>query len=295
MKRALILINAYSRLQSAINQPIRLKEELNILGVDVDIKPNSIDTAMIMNNRVTSFLHNYDFIIYLDKDKYTSSLLDKTGIRLFNRHEAILVCDDKMETHIRLSGQGISMPDTIGGLLCYREDASLEEAMSRIELIEKKLGYPCVIKECYGSLGAKVYLADNRDQLLTLMEKVKLKSHLFQKMISSSRGRDVRVIVIGGKAICGMKRTSQTDFRSNIELGGVPEQIELPRAFIDISEKVADVLNLDYCGIDLLHGENGEPIVCEVNSNAFFGAMESVTGINVASVYAKYMYETIYK
>lgn len=294
MKRALILVNAYSRLISATNQPIRLREEFDKLGVEVDIKKNSIDTAMIIEGNAVSFIDDYDFVIYLDKDKYTSSLLEKTGIRLFNRHEAIRICDDKMDTHIRLAGHGISMPDTIGGLLCYNEEASIDEAMSRVELIEEKLGYPCIIKECYGSLGAKVYCANNREELLSRMEKLKLKPHLFQKMISSSRGRDVRVIVIGGKAICGMQRSSKTDFRSNIELGGVAEPIELSRPFIEISEKVAHILDLDYCGIDILYGENGEPVVCEVNSNAFFGAMESVSGVNVAAKYAKYMYETIY-
>ncbi len=294
MKRALILINAFSKLVSAFNQPIRLKEEFSKLGVEVDIKKNSMNTAMITNSGVESLLEPYDFVVYLDKDKYTSALLERTGIRLFNTHEAILVCDDKMDTHIRLAGYGINMPDTIPGLLCYNEDASLQEAMQRIELIEARLGYPCVIKESYGSLGAKVYCADNREELLKIMEKVKCKAHLFQKMIAASRGRDVRVIVIGGKALCGMQRVSQTDFRSNVELGGVSEAIEVPGAFMEISEKVAKALKLDYCGIDILYGEAGEPIVCEVNSNAFFGAMESVTGVNVAAAYAKYIYENIY-
>lgn len=294
MKKALILVNPYSRLHSAINQPIRLKEELHKLGVEADIKPNSIDTAMIVNSNAVSFIEDYDFVIYLDKDKYTSSLLEKTGIRLFNRHDAIRVCDDKMDTHIRLAGNGINMPDTIAGLLCYNEEASIQEIMSRVELIEEKLGYPCIIKECYGSLGAKVYCADDRNELLALMEKVKLKSHLFQKMINTSKGRDIRVIVIGGKALCGMKRSSKTDFRSNIELGGVGEPIELPSSFIKISERVSEILGLDYCGIDLLYGENDEAIVCEVNSNAFFGAMESVTRVNVAAKYAEYMYGSIY-
>ncbi|MEG2116932.1 MAG: RimK family alpha-L-glutamate ligase, partial [Clostridia bacterium] len=63
--------------------------------------------------------------------------------------------------------------------------------------------------------------------------------------------------------------------------------------FIQISEKVAEILDLDYCGIDLLFGENGEPIVCEVNSNAFFGGIETVTHLNVAKRYAEYIYNLI--
>ena len=294
MKRALILVNPYSRLASAKNQPLRLREELRKLGVEADIKPNSIDTAMILDGDIKSFIQDYDFAVYLDKDKYTSALLEKAGLRLFNRHEAIRICDDKMVTHIRLAGHGIKMPDTIAGLLCYSEEASVREIKKRIELIENRIGYPCVIKESYGSLGAKVYCANNRDELIEYMEKVKMKAHLFQKMITTSMGRDIRVIVIGGRAVCSMRRKSRTDFRSNIELGGTGERILLPESFREVAEKAAKILNLDYCGIDLLYGENDEPILCEVNSNAFFGGIESVTGFNVAEAYARYMYETIY-
>ena len=294
MKRALILVNPYSRLASAKNQPLRLREELRKLGVEADIKPNSIDTAMILDGDIKSFIQDYDFAVYLDKDKYTSALLEKAGLRLFNRHEAIRICDHKMVTHIRLAGHGIKMPDTIAGLLCYSEEASVREIKERIELIENRIGYPCVIKESYGSLGAKVYCANNRDELIEYMEKVKMKAHLFQKMITTSMGRDIRVIVIGGRAVCSMRRKSRTDFRSNIELGGTGERILLPESFREVAEKAAKILNLDYCGIDLLYGENDEPILCEVNSNAFFGGIESVTGFNVAEAYARYMYETIY-
>ena len=63
---------------------------------------------------------------------------------------------------------------------------------------------------------------------------------------------------------------------------------------IDVCERTASLLSLDYCGIDILLGEGDTPIVCEVNSNAFFGGMEGVTGVNVAGAYAKYMYGKIY-
>jgi RimK family alpha-L-glutamate ligase len=294
LKKALILVNAFNQLKSAMNQPIRLQEELGKLDVIADIRQISMDTVMIEDGKKASLLQGYDFVIYLDKDKYTSAILESTGMRLFNRHDAVLVCDDKMETHIRLSGHGIKMPDTIPGLLCYHEEASLAGAMPRVELVERKLGYPCVIKECYGSLGKGVYSADNREELLVVMEKVKCKAHLFQKMITGSKGRDVRAIVIGGKVAAAMQRISDTDFRSNIELGGRAEPFELPASFRETAERAADILNLDYCGIDLLFGENGEPLVCEVNSNAFFGGIESVTGINVAEIYARYLYHVMY-
>ena len=108
-----------------------------------------------------------------------------------------------------------------------------------------------------------------------------------------SQGKDVRVIVIGGEAVAAMERIAQEgEFRSNIELGGAGKVFDLSKEYKELAERVANVLQLDYCGIDLLEGKDGG-IVCEVNSNAFFEGIESVTGINVAKAYAEYIYKTI--
>ena len=42
-------------------------------------------------------------------------------------------------------------------------------------------------------------------------------------------------------------------------------------------------------GVDLLIGKNGEPVLCEVNSNAFFHLAEEVTGVNVAKSYVEHI------
>lgn len=282
-----IIVNAYSTMQSAMNQPMRLSEELKKLGVQADIVKNDGFNAYVDGERIFNRLEKYDFCIYLDKDKYISAMLEKAGMRLFNSHEAIRICDDKFDTFIRLSENGIKMPVTLPGLLCYSEDEKIKD--STVDGIETLLGYPVVVKHCYGSLGEGVFLCRNRDELVRKMEEVKMMPHLFQQYVHSSKGTDVRVIVIGGRAVAAMKRESKTDFRSNIELGGKGERFLLPYEFRRVSEKAADTIGLDYCGIDLLFGENGEPVLCEVNSNAFFGGIEKVTGINIAALYARYI------
>ncbi|MDE6597868.1 MAG: hypothetical protein K2K60_04440, partial [Clostridia bacterium] len=55
----------------------------------------------------------------------------------------------------------------------------------------------------------------------------------------------------------------------------------------DLCEKVARILNLDYCGIDILLDNDGKRYVCEVNSNAFFAEAEKVCGVNIAKKYAQ--------
>ncbi|HPD02619.1 MAG TPA: RimK family alpha-L-glutamate ligase, partial [Clostridia bacterium] len=150
-------------------------------------------------------------------------------------------------------------------------------------------GYPIIVKGSYGSMGQSVFKADCRAGLLELMERLKRKAHLFQKCVTSSIGKDMRIIVIGGRARAAMLRESKSDFRSNIELGASGIAVEPAPDFERAAEAAARVLGLDFCGVDVLFGENGEPIVCEVNSNAFFGGIEAATGKNIAREYAEYI------
>ncbi|MCH5148497.1 MAG: RimK family alpha-L-glutamate ligase [Clostridiales bacterium] len=293
MKKCLILINAYSRLKSSLNQSERLKEELEKLGVTVDILPNDFFAAQIdCLGNIQTKTQEYDFCIYLDKDKYISHMLEKSGLRLFNSHEAIRLCDDKMLTSITLADSKIPMPKTLAGLLCYDEGAEIaEETFKRIE---NELGYPVVVKTSFGSLGKGVFKADNRAELVEIANNLKCTPHLFQQFVKSSSGMDIRVIVIGGKFVASMIRSSNGDFRSNLELGGRAQAFTPPKEVISLCERTAKLLKLDYCGIDVLFGGEGY-CICEVNSNAFFGGIEKVTNINIAKAYAEYIYNSVYK
>ena len=291
MKRGLILINAYSKLEHSLNQSKRLKEEFEKLGVRIDIKHNDFFIASIDDNGIIKTDVNYDFCIYLDKDKYISQMLERAGFRVFNSHFSIQACDDKMTTSILLANNDIPMPQTLSGLLCYDNSEKINE--NALDIVEQRLGYPLIIKTSYGSLGKGVYKADNREELKAIAGDLKCMPHLFQKFIKSSYGKDIRVIVIGGKYVAAMVRQSDNDFRSNLELGGSGTAIKAPDEVIRMCEKVANILNLDYCGIDVLFGQD-KYYVCEVNSNAFFGGIERVTNINIAKKYAEFIISKIY-
>lgn len=293
MKKGLILVNAYSKLASGLNGSQRLKEELKKLGISADIRRNDFFAAQINGSgNIESKTAWYDFCIYLDKDKYISHMLEKSGLRLFNSHTAIEACDDKMLTSIILADSGIPMPKTLAGLLCYDEGEEIGEHI--LDSVESALGYPLIIKTSYGSLGKGVYKADSREELEKLAKELKCTPHLFQQFIKESCGKDLRAIVIGGKFVAAMVRSSNGDFRSNLELGGTAQPFDPPQEVINLCERVAEILKLDYCGIDVLFG-NGCYYICEVNSNAFFGGIERVTKVNIAKAYAEYIYNTIYK
>lgn len=265
----------------------RLSEEFFKLGVSTRVIRNDMFFARV-SVECAKELNGYDFCIYLDKDKYASRVLSK-HMRLFNSAAAIENCDDKMTTHILLEGHGIPMPHTVAGLLCY--DKAAEVSDEAVNHVIAALGLPVIVKQAYGSMGSGVFKADTKKQLKDFMQKFKCEPHLFQHYIGSSHGRDLRVIVVGGKVLGGIERRSVNgDFRSNIGLGGSATATEVPREVQGYAVKAASILGLDYCGIDFLYGNDGF-LLCEVNSNAFFDAFEEATNINVAGAYAKHIIE----
>lgn len=287
--KGLILTNAYSLLPQVEYQCARLKEEFSKLGVSV-VAAKNCSPAFIKDGEICRLEEDFDFCVYLDKDKYASHMLEKSGLRLFNRAAAIEKCDDKMSTAITLAGSGIPLPETLPAPLCYREGASpLHSLLDKAELL---LGYPMVVKSCYGSMGNGVFKAENRAQLNEICSRLVMSPHLFQKFVAESAGRDLRVIVVGGKAIACMERKSESDFRSNLAAGGKGSKAELSSEIRQIAEKAASLLDLDYCGVDILTGKNCL-YLCEVNSNAFFDGIERITGVNVARAFAEHILSSI--
>ena len=284
--KGIVLLNAYTKSAGANRQASRIAEELNALGVQTEMRLNGAFDADIFSSRVR-LAQKPDFVVYLDKDKYLSRLWEKEGVRLFNSADGVEVCDDKMLTYIALANGGVEIPDTLPAPLCYYPDARVREEYCRV--VEERLGYPLVVKKSFGSWGMDVNLIQNFAELTKIAEEYKLFPHLYQKYIAAKRGEDTRVLVIGGKAVAAMRRRNAGDFRSNIELGGRGYPAEITKSYREISERAARLLSLDYCGIDLLEGEDGRPIVCEVNSNAFFNEAEKVTGVNIAGAYAAHI------
>ena len=292
--KGLIVINGYPNGEKFIRQGERIAQELRILGVDSDLLKNGEVYAILgTNGNVATNVNGYDFAVYLDKDKYLGRMLESSGLRLFNSAQAVETCDDKMLTYLALEGAGLHLPKSIAAPLCYTPNASPNLAF--LEHVAENLGFPLIAKKSYGSFGAGVELVHGMPELIKTEAAWLHCPHFYQQYIAQSHGRDVRVLVIGGKAVSAMERCAQDgEFRSNIELGGIGKRVVLSAEYAQTAERAAKSLKLDYCGVDLLEGDEGA-VICEVNSNAFFEGLEGVTGANIARAYAEYIRAEIYK
>ena len=286
MMKGAIIINGYFSNDATTYQTDRLVYEFEKLGVKINvIKSNEIITSVKDGKAYAShkLLDGVRFIIYLNKDRYQAELLQSLGYKLFNNYAAIVNCDDKMLTFVKLANKGVDMPYTISSPIMYSEND--DDAF--VDSVEKSLGYPIIVKNVYGSMGKTVYKADDRRELNELFVKLRMTPHLYQQAIKPL-GEDTRVIVVGGKVVGAIKRSSTVDFRSNVELGGTATAVTVSDEVKSLCEKVALILDLDYAGIDVL-SDGVKNYVCEVNSNAFFTGMEKATGINIAVAYVKHV------
>ena len=181
---------------------------------------------------------------------------------------------DKMYANQILAQAGLPIPKTM-----------LTRFPCSAELVERQIGFPCVIKVVTGSHGAGVYLCETPKQFEDLSELISSldfkNSMIVQEYVQHSEGRDLRVIVIGGRVVGAMLRKS-TDgsFKANISRGGegtahdVDDQMEM------LAIQVAKTLDLDIAGVDLLFHPDGYKI-CEANSSPGFKGFEKALGINI--------------
>ena len=221
-----------------------------------------------------------DYVLFLDKDLYLAERLETFGIPVFNSSESIRLCDDKMLMYERLLSTGIRMPETIPVPLSYE---SVDWTGSPFpEYAAETLGFPMIVKCSSGSFGRQVWLVDSMAGLIERLNAISPARAIVQKFISYSKGRDVRIQIIDGKAVAAMKRHSETDFRANLSSGGIAESYCPSEAEKDMAAKACGALGLLFGGVDLLFGEDGAPYLCEVNSNAHIKNLLACTGVNAA-------------
>ena len=140
-----------------------------------------------------------------------------------------------------------------------------------------------VVKECYGSLGGQVYLVQNEEELWERALSLGSRPFILQQFVQPA-GEDFRLYVVGDRVAAAMRRrAADGDFRANVALGGQAEAYTPTEEEIWIARRSCQLLGLTFGGVDLLHDENGRPLLCEVNSNAHMAGITACTGVDIAA------------
>ncbi len=275
-----IIINGFLREEKFFSLYSALKQSADKAGLQLELKTNIELMCDIASGKTVANETLPPFAIFWDKDVRLAKTLEAAGMKLFNSASAIELCDDKSLTHIALMNR-VPQPKTVLIPLTFPRVGYTDCAF--LEKIADYLGFPLVIKQCFGSFGAGVYLARNMEEVKAALMKTAGGAAIAQQYIASSFARDIRAYVVGGSVVAAMLRHNESgDFRANVAQGGKADAYTLSEAQAVLAVKTAQLLGCTFAGVDLLFGENGEMTVCEVNSNAHFAGISAATGVNIA-------------
>jgi ribosomal protein S6--L-glutamate ligase len=221
-----------------------------------------------------------------DIDLYNTTIkqFELAGINVINRHTGVIQAKNKIRTLQVLSHNNIPIPKTY-----------VVRSSDYLEAVVEDIGsFPIILKSLSGSHGRGVSIVESSRGFQSIVEM--LLEHglagpvIVQEYVKESKGKDIRVFVLGDRVVAAMQRiaTRKGEFRSNFHLGGRVKVAELSVRERRLSIAAAKACGLEMAGIDLLRTKNG-PKILEVNANPGLEGIMSAGGVDVASEVIKYV------
>ena len=222
--------------------------------------------------------------ISIDSQSYGSAIvrqLEMMNVFTTTGSLAFIRARDKLRSMQLLARNNVDIPKTVVA----------RETRDADELIELVGGPPVIIKIARGSQGVGVVLAETKKAARSIIQAFYSQNVniLVQEFIAEANGEDVRSFIVDGKVIAAMKRKTldEDEFRSNINLGGVGEAVELTKRERALAVKAAKIMHLSIAGVDILRSNRG-PLVMEVNAFPMLTGIEATTKIDVAAEIIQY-------
>lgn len=223
----------------------------------------------------------YPYFNHVDQSYFALAIvrqLERLGVEVYNTAQTIETVRDKLHTHQILAERGIPTPSTM-----------LAKFPVDLNLIESTIGFPVVVKTLNGALGIGVFLIENANAFMDLMELIGETNPdlqlIFQQFVATSKGRDLRLFVVDGQVVAAMERRAKDgSFKANFSSGGSVHSFECDEESIDIAVRTAEAMNIQIGGIDLLFKQEGGYTICEANTFPGFKGLEKATGQNIPKI-----------
>lgn len=193
--------------------------------------------------------------------------LESLGVICFNNYKTSYITNDKELCYKYVNENGIDILD-----------------LYSINEIDR---YPVVIKPKNSHGGDRVNIAYNFAELKALMPLYEGDNYVIQAAVNNL-GKDLRVYVIGKKIMASMLRVSKTDFRSNFCLGGKAEVYNLSKNEIQQINKIIDLFDFDFVGIDFIFNDN-KIIFNEIEDVVGSRMIYTYTDIDIVDLYVAHI------
>jgi ribosomal protein S6--L-glutamate ligase len=200
--------------------------------------------------------------------------LELMGVPVMNGAYGIAASRNKMRVLQMLSAAGVPVPRTV-----------MASEPGRIkEMVKLVGGVPVLVKLLSVSEKRGVMICESLQSLEAALEAILGlgQNIVVQQYLRGARGRDLRVLVVGGEVIAAMRRSAPLGrFAPNLRRGAQFEPVELAEEYARPALEAVRVLQLEVCAVDMLDVKGG-PRVFEVNSSPSIREAEATCGVDAA-------------
>lgn len=222
------------------------------------------------------------FVVVRGYESLLSIHFELLGIPVINSSASMALSLNKMKTHQILSRNNINTPETI-----YNPTATYTYQVISDYFKSDKF----ILKGLEGSRGIDVFLIKNQQELENAIRACE-NYCIAQQFINSSYGRDIRAWVVGDEVVASVLRYSEKSFKSNFSQGGKVKLHDVTDREKELAVQSVKSLGLEFAGIDLLFTEDGNLSVCEINGNAAFRSIASISESNIPYKLFEYIHNT---
>lgn len=194
-------------------------------------------------------------------------------VPVLNGADALAQARNKMRSLQLLAAHGVGIPATV----MAREPGELREMVALVG------GPPVLVKLIHGHERKGVMVCETLQSVSATLDAVLGLGHhvIVQQYVKRAR-QDLRVLVVGGKALAAVHRRARTGrLFQTVNLGARYAVAPLTPALIHAAETTAALLGLEVAAVDLLELD-GAPRVFEVNGSPNLWALEQATGVDLA-------------
>jgi RimK family alpha-L-glutamate ligase len=185
------------------------------------------------------------------------NLLLSAGVPSIINMDEVAVARSKIATYQRLAANGVRVPKS--SVFFNRPDKAA---------ILKETSFPFVAKPDSGFGGEGVRLIHDEAEFDEYIANLSYgTAYVAQEYIASSRGKDVRVVMLDGEYLYSSMRsaTDRNEFRSNVHVGGELLEYTVDDETLKLCKEIAGLFDLPLIGLDLLIGD-GEFVIAEINA-----------------------------
>jgi ribosomal protein S6--L-glutamate ligase len=253
--------------KARVLNPVRVEMHLDGRSANLYYQRKKLSPCDVVIPRIAQSISNYGLAVV--------NQFAMRGIPIVNSAQAIAQSRNKMRTLQLLSANGIDIPATV----MARDAGDLKEMVGLVG------GVPVLVKLLQGQERHGVMVCESLQSLEAALEAILGLGHnLVVQQYVKKTGHDLRVLVIGGKAVAGVQRRPRVGrLSATLNRGARLERITLSPAQREAAEGAARLVGLDVAAVDLLDVQ-GAPKVFEVNSSPALPEMEAATGMDLASL-----------